>query len=48
MAEEASSFRDATAAASGPGLAAAPDSVAAEQQPKRIPKGVVLGKDGKP
>ncbi|KAL7814744.1 augmenter of liver regeneration [Trichoderma gracile] len=47
MAEEAS-FRDATAAASGSGLASASDSAAADQQPKKFPKGVVLGKDGKP
>ncbi|EHK23249.1 uncharacterized protein TRIVIDRAFT_111157 [Trichoderma virens Gv29-8] len=47
MAEEAS-FRDATAIASVPGLSAASESVAADQQPKKFPKGVVLGKDGKP
>lgn len=45
MAEE-TSFRDAVA--SVPGLSAASESVAADQQPKKFPKGVVLGKDGKP
>lgn len=45
MAEEAS-FRDAVA--SVPGLSGASESVAADQQPKKFPKGVVLGKDGKP
>ncbi|KAF3059012.1 FAD-linked sulfhydryl oxidase ALR [Trichoderma lentiforme] len=45
MAEEAS-FRDGVA--SVPGLSGASESVAADQQPKKFPKGVVLGKDGKP
>ncbi|KAL6813949.1 Sulfhydryl oxidase [Trichoderma simmonsii] len=45
MAEEAS-FRDAVA--SVPGLSGASESAAADQQPKKFPKGVVLGKDGKP
>lgn len=45
MAEEAS-FQDAVA--SVPGLSGASESAAADQQPKKFPKGVVLGKDGKP
>ncbi|KAL7932405.1 ERV/ALR sulfhydryl oxidase domain-containing protein [Trichoderma chlorosporum] len=47
MAEEAS-FRDATAVASVSGLSGASESAAADQRPKKFPKGVVLGKDGKP
>ncbi|KAH6606264.1 augmenter of liver regeneration [Trichoderma cornu-damae] len=47
MAEEAS-FRNAMMAATTPGLSVTSDSAAADQQPKKFPKGIVLGKDGKP
>ncbi|KAM0245585.1 hypothetical protein ACHAQJ_010511 [Trichoderma viride] len=45
MAEQAS-LRDATTALPTSGLSVASDG--ADQQPKKFPKGVVLGKDGKP
>ncbi|KAL7790368.1 ERV/ALR sulfhydryl oxidase domain-containing protein [Trichoderma ceciliae] len=47
MAEE-TLFRNATTAVPTSGLSDASDSAAADQQPKKFPKGVVLGKDGKP